>query len=63
MNNAQQMSLTITDLSGRIVYSENKTLQQGENNIVLDSKNLNSGIYTVLLNSRLNTISRKMVVK
>ena len=63
MNNAQQMTLSITDLSGRVVYAENKTLHSGENNIVLASGSLNSGIYTVLLNSGLSTISRKMIVK
>ena len=63
MNNAQNMSLEITDLSGKLVGSEIRTLNQGENQILLDAKQLSSGIYTVTLSSRTKSFARKMVVQ
>ena len=63
MNNAQNMSLEITDLSGKLVGSEIRTLNQGENQILLDVKQLSSGIYTVTLSSGTTSFARKMIVQ
>ena len=46
MNNAENMSMEITDLSGKLVGAQSKSLNQGENKITLDTAQLSSGIYT-----------------
>jgi hypothetical protein len=63
LNNTQEITLNITDLSGRVVYNEIKVLNEGENELNIDATILNSGIYTVNLFGSSNTISKKMVVK
>ena len=63
MNNAQHMYMEITDLSGKLVGSESRSLNQGENKIALDTEQLSSGIYTVTLLSGGTSLSRKMIVQ
>ena len=63
MNNAQNMSMEITDLSGKLVSVQSKSLNQGENKIALDTAQLSSGIYTVTLLSGITSFSRKMIVQ
>jgi len=63
MNNAQNMSMEITDLSGKLVSVQSKSLNQGENKIALDTAQLSSGIYTVTLLSGTTSFSRKMIVQ
>lgn len=63
MNNAQNMNMLITDLSGRIVSSKALDLKQGENIIPVDSKNLNSGLYTITLEGNASSVSRKMTIR
>ena len=62
-NNAQNMHMEITDISGKLVGSESRNLNQGENKIYLDTKQLSSGIYTVTLASGTASLSRKMIVQ
>ena len=63
MNIARNMSLEITDLSGKLVGSEIRPLNQGENQIILDARQLSSGIYTVTLSSGTTSFARKMIVQ
>ena len=63
MNNAKNMYMEITDLSGKLVGSESRSLNQGENKIALDTEQLSSGIYTVTLSSGGTSLSRKMIVQ
>ena len=63
MNNAKNMYMEITDLSGKLVGSESRSLNQGENKISLDTEQLSSGIYTVTLSSGGTSLSRKMIVQ
>ena len=63
MNNAQNINILITDLSGRIVSSQTRELKQGENIIPLDSKSLTSGLYTITLEGKASSVSRKMTIK
>ena len=63
MNNAKNMYMEITDLSGKLVSSESRSLNQGENKIALDTEQLSSGIYTVTLSSGGTSLSRKMIVQ
>ena len=57
------MSMEITDLSGKLVSVQSKSLNQGENKIALDTAQLSSGIYTVTLLSGTTSFSRKMIVQ
>ena len=63
MNNSKNMYMEITDLSGKLVGSESRSLNQGENKIALDTEQLSSGIYTVTLSSGGTSLSRKMIVQ
>ena len=63
MNNAQNMSMEITDLSGKLVGVQSKSLNQGANKITLDTAQLSSGIYTITLSSGTTSFSRKMIVQ
>ena len=63
MNNTQNIHMKITDLSGKLVGSESRSLNQGENKIALDTEQLSSGIYTVTLSSGGTSLSRKMIVQ
>ena len=63
MNNAKNMYMEITDLSGKLVGSESRSLNQGENKIALNTEQLSSGIYTVTLSSGGTSLSRKMIVQ
>jgi hypothetical protein len=63
MDNAQNMSMDIIDISGKLVVTQSKSLNQGENKITLDTKQLSSGIYTLTLSSGTTSFSRKMIVQ
>jgi hypothetical protein len=63
MNNAQNMFMEVTDLSGKLVSKESKSLNQGENKISIYTEHLSNGIYTVTLSSGTTSFTRKMVVQ
>lgn len=63
MNNAQNMFMEVTDLSGKLVSKEIKSLNQGENKISIYTEHLSNGIYTVTLSSGSTSFTRKMVVQ
>jgi hypothetical protein len=63
MNNAQNMFMEVTDLSGKLVSKESKSLNQGENKISIYTEHLSNGIYTVTLSSGSTAFTRKMVVQ
>ena len=63
MNNAQNMFMEVTDLSGKLVSKEIKSLNQGENKISIYTEHLSNGIYTVSLSSGSTSFTRKMVVQ
>ena len=63
LNNAQDMYLEITDLSGKLVSSENRSLNQGENNISISTEHLSNGIYTITLSNGISSFCRKMIVQ
>jgi hypothetical protein len=63
MNNAQNMFMEVTDLPGKLVSKEIKSLNQGENKILIYTEHLSNGIYTVTLSSGSTSFTRKMVVQ
>jgi len=63
MNNAQNMFMEVTDLSGKLVSKESKSLNQGENKISIYTEHLSNGIYTITLSSGTTSFTRKMVVQ
>ncbi|RYE25786.1 MAG: T9SS type A sorting domain-containing protein [Sphingobacteriales bacterium] len=57
------VSFTITDLSGRVVYSENKgTLPAQNNQFNINCSNLPSGIYMLHVSAGTQTFHQKMLV-
>ena len=63
MKNAQKINLEISDLSGRIISSENLDLNQGENIVPLNVKTLKCGIYNITIASNNHAVSRKLTIK
>ncbi|HMC87153.1 MAG TPA: T9SS type A sorting domain-containing protein, partial [Chitinophagaceae bacterium] len=50
VDKASILSLSITDNSGRVIYSANKNVLSGNNNITIDLSGQGSGIYQLKLN-------------
>jgi hypothetical protein len=58
-----EASLSIVDMSGRMMMNEVVFLRQGANEIVIPAGNLSSGIYTISLQDYSGIISRKLIVQ
>jgi hypothetical protein len=55
----QNIALTLTDMTGRVVLQQSITAQKGLNNYTIDASNLSSGIYILsLYNGQTKAISR-----
>ena len=53
--------VTIFDALGNQVFSQERNLPSGTNEIHLDTKNLSGGVYLVRINSDLGSVSRSFV--
>jgi len=64
LKNQQSLRLKIADLAGRVLIDEGVNGTQGENRLKVDTKNLSSGTYIVMITSESNELfTSKMVVK
>ncbi|MCK4662362.1 MAG: T9SS type A sorting domain-containing protein [Bacteroidales bacterium] len=64
MKNVTNVSLTVCDITGRSIikiYQDNR-LKAGQNNISINTFNLENGIYIVKLSSATQTITKKFIV-
>lgn len=60
---AVNLSLTVVDLTGRVVYTRNEAYVPGAYRLSLPAENLNPGVYTVLLNKGGDSVVvRKLIV-
>ncbi len=55
-------NLSVINISGQVVLSETKNALEGNNNYVIDAKNLATGLYTVILQSG-ETMMQTRIVK
>jgi hypothetical protein len=63
MNNAQKINIEISDLSGRIIFSDKLDLNQGENIVPLNAESLKCGVYNITIGSNTNAVNRKLTIK
>lgn len=56
-------SLTIFNIMGQIVYSENVALNEGENLLNVNTSNMNAGIYMVNVKTSKGTSTQKLIVR
>ena len=63
LQNAMDVNVTVTDLSGKVVYS-NKTMKgsAGTNVMTIDTKAMNNGMYVLNVISDNNVVSKKFTV-
>ncbi len=62
--NASVVSFTVTDVLGKVVYTENKgTVNTGTYSLVLDTEAMNSGVYFYTLTVNNQKETKKMMVK
>jgi Secretion system C-terminal sorting domain/Reeler domain len=58
---SKNIHVRMTDISGRTVISEKKTIQEGENTIKLDVSNLVTGVYMIQVVENQDIISKKIL--
>ena len=63
VDNAQQIEFMILDLSGKTVKSNSMNLEEGENQVSIDSSDLPAGAYRIVISSEDNVMTRMFVKK
>lgn len=56
-------TLQLIDLSGRVVFAENRKAVQGVNHSVISLDNLNKGIYILRISNKNGAVSSKLIVQ
>lgn len=57
----EQITINLTDISGKSIKTENKYISKGENQITFDCKDLNSGIYLLVIAGKNKDQSYKLI--
>ena len=57
--NASVLDITVTDLYGKVISSNTMNSQAGQNEYLVNTKELTSGLYCIYINDGVNTITRK----
>ncbi|GAB4136512.1 MAG: hypothetical protein Fur0041_11030 [Bacteroidia bacterium] len=60
--NEDQIQITVTDVSGRIVFKQMNAVSSGSNSFSLDLGNAAKGVYTINIDSENGQIVRKLVI-
>lgn len=56
--------LSLTDITGKVVYNQAHKLVKGAQTLVIEqSANFNSGVYILKLNTELGTVTRKVIIQ
>jgi hypothetical protein len=63
MENESEVSVTLFDLSGKVVAQQHRVLAKGDDQMVVDVKSLPNGVYFVQVSNGENTATRKLVVQ
>lgn len=62
LSQPQELTITVTDISGKMVASNNYGMQSGDNVYPLNTETLGSGIYFVNIQTNEEMISKKLVI-
>lgn len=57
-----EISFMIYDLLGQEICSTMKKSEAGQNTAVINTQNISEGIYIILLKSKTNFVSRKIII-
>ena len=63
LNNEADVNITVTDLSGKVVYTNALGTVNGAQNVAINTTALNNGVYFVNLSVNGTVSSEKLVVK
>lgn len=63
LENAMDFSIDIVNVTGEIVFSQDKGFASGNNEITFDVSNFASGVYQVVLTSENHSTTKKLVVR
>lgn len=58
----QELTITVSDISGKVVVSNNYGIQSGDNVYTLNTESLGSGVYFVNIRTNEEMISKKLVI-
>ena len=58
----QEININITDILGKVVLSENRTIHEGINIEEINIDNLKTGIYSIDINIDNNVMSNKLII-
>jgi len=62
-NGSEKATITVTDLSGRIVYRQAVVVAEGFNQFTIPGHTFSQGMYLVSLKGELNSFSDKIIIK
>jgi uncharacterized protein (UPF0297 family) len=62
-NEEKESNLSITDIAGKIIQQRKIVLQKEENLIDVELKNMNSGVYFIILSDAENQIVKRLIVQ
>lgn len=62
LENSSDVSLTLTDLSGKAVYSTSETMSAGKNTIAVPTDDLSNGIYMYTFSTGNKVVTKKLVI-
>ncbi len=57
------VAVSLTDLSGKVVYNNNLGTVNGTKNVTINTGNFANGIYMVAVNSNGNISTKKLVIR
>jgi hypothetical protein len=61
--NESNVTLQITDLTGKVVFTKTNAIQAGSNQLSFDASSYNSGVYYLTLSSDNGTVTKKFIKK
>jgi hypothetical protein len=59
---ARNASITISNIEGRILYNHNNNLMKGNNDVVIDVKDLSAGMYSLIVRAGGNVMHRAFTI-
>ena len=61
--NASILDISVTDMYGKVISSNTMNSQAGQNEYLVNTKGLTSGLYCIHISDGVNTITRKFTKK
>jgi thiol-disulfide isomerase/thioredoxin len=62
MNNPSVVEISITDISGRIVYSNRSEVEEGDSQIRINTSEFATGVYSIVVNTKDGILQEKLII-